>query len=98
VHVGGTILSNRCALKNHQYERANPRKGDERLSGRQQDKLHQADKQKSSGNGEPSAGAGNPKDRRKPPAEVGRALRSVYDDTLRENVPDDLMDLLGKLT
>ncbi len=28
---------------------------------------------------------------------VGRALRSVYDDTLREDVPDDFLDLLGKL-
>lgn len=28
---------------------------------------------------------------------VGRALRSVYDDTLRESVPDDFMDLLRKL-
>ncbi len=29
--------------------------------------------------------------------DVSRALRSVYDDTLREDVPDDFMDLLGKL-
>ena len=28
---------------------------------------------------------------------VGRALRSVYDDTLRESVPDDFMNLLRKL-
>lgn len=39
------------------------------------------------------------KNRKKPRAsEVGRALRSVYDDTLRESVPDDFMDLLGKLS
>ena len=30
-------------------------------------------------------------------ADLGRALRSVYDDTLRESVPDDFLDLLGKL-
>src|SRR4051812_49069871 len=30
--------------------------------------------------------------------DLGRALRSVYDDTLRENVPDDLVKLIGKLT
>lgn len=30
--------------------------------------------------------------------DLGRALRSVYDDTLRETVPDDLIKLLGKLT
>ena len=28
---------------------------------------------------------------------VGRALRTVYDETLREDIPDDFMDLLGKL-
>ena len=31
-------------------------------------------------------------------ADVGRALRSIYDDTLRESVPDDFKDLLGKLS
>lgn len=29
--------------------------------------------------------------------DVGKALRSVYDSTLREDVPNDFMDLLGKL-
>lgn len=29
--------------------------------------------------------------------DIGRALRSVYDETLREDVPDDFQDLLGKL-
>jgi hypothetical protein len=31
-------------------------------------------------------------------AALGRALRSVYDDTLREAVPDDFIQLLGKLS
>lgn len=39
---------------------------------------------------------------KKPPkqraSDVGRALRSVYDETLREEVPDDFADLLGKLS
>jgi hypothetical protein len=30
--------------------------------------------------------------------DLGRALRSVYDDTLRETVPDDFVNLLGKLS
>jgi hypothetical protein len=35
---------------------------------------------------------------RKPRAvDLGRALRSVYDDTLREPVPDDIANILGKL-
>ena len=71
------------------------------MSGRQHSKLHQADKDKASSkvpsNGETGTD-GNSKGKRKRPSEVGRALRSVYDDTLRENVPDDFMDLLGKLS
>jgi hypothetical protein len=30
--------------------------------------------------------------------DLGRALRSVYDDTLREPVPEDFLNLLGKLS
>jgi hypothetical protein len=71
------------------------------LSGRQHIQLHQADKDKASAK-ETSIGAadkdGKIAGKRKRPSEVGRALRSVYDDTLRENVPDDFMDLLGKLS
>ncbi len=38
------------------------------------------------------------KDRKKERAGVvGRALRTVYDETLREDIPDDFLDLLGKL-
>lgn len=31
-------------------------------------------------------------------SDIGRALRSVYDQTLREEVPDDFDDLLRKLS
>ena len=30
--------------------------------------------------------------------DVGKALKSAYDETLREDVPDDFLDLLGKLS
>ncbi len=30
--------------------------------------------------------------------DMGSALRSVYEKTVNEQVPDDLLDLLGKLT
>ena len=30
--------------------------------------------------------------------DLGARLRSVYDDTLRETVPDDFLNLLGKLS
>jgi hypothetical protein len=37
--------------------------------------------------------------RRGPAADdVGKALRSAYDEALREDVPDDFLDLLGKLS
>lgn len=32
------------------------------------------------------------------PDDVSRALRTAYDVTLREQVPDDFLDLLGKLS
>ncbi|HEX6605205.1 MAG TPA: NepR family anti-sigma factor [Sphingomicrobium sp.] len=58
--------------------------------------------------GEPE-GAGNPKRSSRSPdpqkkgkkqrsTDLGRALRSVYDDTLRESVPDEFLNLLGKLS
>lgn len=34
----------------------------------------------------------------KPAGDLGRALKTVYDDTLREDVPKDFLDLLGKLS
>ena len=52
-------------------------------------------------------GRGEPKNRRARKArgpgrskggDFGRALRSVYDSTLREEVPSDFLDLLGKLS
>jgi len=30
--------------------------------------------------------------------DLGRALRTIYDDTLREAVPDDFLNLIGKLS
>ena len=39
----------------------------------------------------------SPRPRKDKASPVGRALRTVYDDTLRESVPDDFLDLLRKL-
>ena len=42
--------------------------------------------------------ARSPKDRKHDKANVvGRALRTVYDETLREDIPEDFLSLLGKL-
>jgi hypothetical protein len=38
------------------------------------------------------------KSRRQRASDIGRALRTIYDDTLRETVPDEFSDLLGKLS
>ena len=44
---------------------------------------------------EPSAS--DRKNRKQRSGDLGRALRTIYDDTLRESVPDDFLNLIGKL-
>jgi hypothetical protein len=62
--------------------------GDERLSGTS----------KASGNRRPSGSSSRDgKTRKDRNGTVGRALRTVYDDMLREEVPKDFVDLLRKL-
>jgi hypothetical protein len=36
--------------------------------------------------------------KRAPDTHVANALRSAYQETVRENVPDEFLDLLGKLS
>ena len=76
------------------------------MSGSQQRESHSIGKVKGSTKGAKTGRAGKdaPGDkgrdkgvRKQRANELGRALRSVYDDTLRETVPDDFSDLLGKL-
>ena len=63
------------------------REGDERLSGTSKGKGPRA-----------SGGAKSPEKKRNDRrGSVGRALRTAYDDMLREAVPKDFLDLLGKL-
>jgi hypothetical protein len=83
------------------------RKGDERLSD-----VTGSDPRRSSGSrdikrpprpksatgGGPAHAKSSPKASTKSPSDVGKALRSVYDATLGERVPDDFLDLLGKLS
>ena len=71
-----------------------PARGDEELSDNSRN-----DPFRNGARGKP-----RPQRGRKPPAagrakagDLGKALRSVYDTTLREDVPDDFLDLLGKL-
>ena len=68
--------------------------GDECLSDRQKGDSIETPRKKS----KPDANRGEKKPARQRASDVGRALRSVYDETLREEVPDDFSDLLGKLS
>ncbi len=63
--------------------------GDERLSG--------TSKTDGRGGHASSDSTDKKKNRKERSGTVGRALRSVYDETLREDVPSDFLDLLRKL-
>ncbi len=62
------------------------------LSARKRGRTDGAEDSKSSQ--QPSASGKNRKQRS---GDLGRALRTIYDDTLREAVPDDFLSLIGKL-
>lgn len=67
--------------------------GVERLSGSKK-----AEDRKAGNNRVPAKGAAREQKKRKATGgAISRALRSVYDDTLGEDVPADFLDLLGKL-
>ena len=67
------------------------------MSGRQQGESDNIGKGKGSGKARTDKAPREKGVRRQRASELGRALRSIYDDTLRESVPDDFLDLLGKL-
>ena len=69
-----------------------PREGDERLSAKKQS---ESDEAHGKGAKKPSPDKNGRKQRS---TDLGRALRTIYDDTLRESVPDDFLNLIGKLS
>lgn len=69
-------------------------RGDERLSGSHKGETPKPDETKRA----PKSAEGDRKGRKPRTSDVGRALRTVYDDTLRESIPGDFLDLLGKLS
>lgn len=72
--------------------------GNETLSGRNSPDASPPRSSRAPRGGELKAAGAKPVRRTaKDPDDVGRALRSVYDNALREDVPDDFLDLLGKL-
>ncbi|HVF37852.1 MAG TPA: NepR family anti-sigma factor [Sphingomicrobium sp.] len=52
---------------------------------------------KASGNRGQSGAGSSERKKKDGSGTVGRALRTVYDNTLREEVPEDFLDLLRKL-
>jgi len=44
-----------------------------------------------------AAETSRPRGKRPPSGDVGSALRSAYERTLREDIPPEMLDLLGKL-
>jgi Anti-sigma factor NepR len=68
-----------------------PREGDEDLSEGSKSDPSAAGRDKRAKARKPNSGS-RPKG-----GDLGKALRSVYDTTLREDIPSDFLDLLGKL-
>lgn len=71
-------------------------RGEDRLSDRNVGEPNSPETKKTKKSG--GASHGGARNRSGRTADVGRALRSVYDETLREDVPDDFVNLLGKLS
>ena len=67
-------------------------RGDERLSAKNQG---ESDERGAKRARKPSPDKSVRKQRS---TDLGRALRTIYDDTLRETVPDDFLNLIGKLS
>lgn len=72
--------------------------GDERLSDVTSNESRRASGSRDKNSAPKAKGVGGVSARSKSTSDVGRALRSVYDTTLGERVPDDFLDLLGKLS
>ena len=83
----------KCVVEDRKSE--GPFEGDERLSDAK--RKTSSGKARSDTSAESRGGERRPGAPRKNQGDVGRVLRSVYDTTLNEDIPDDFLDLLGKL-
>jgi Anti-sigma factor NepR len=54
-------------------------------------------RRKSDTESSPSAAPSRSRRKRPPPGEVGHALRSAYQRMVEEDIPPEMLDLLGKL-
>jgi hypothetical protein len=69
-------------------------RGDERLSAKKRSESNEPGNARRS----KKSTASDRTAKKQRPGDLGRALRSVYDDTLRETIPDDFLNLIGKLS
>ena len=76
------------------YDAAGRARGDERLSAKKRSESDEAVASTRSKSPQSQDKSG----RKQRSTDLGRALLSIYDDTLRESVPDDFSKLLGKLS
>lgn len=88
-------------MVDHLEFRGRPFEGDERLSEPRpkstSGKAGESGPAGKAARGAPKDGSRRAGAPRKTQGDVGRVLRSVYDTTLNEDIPDDFLDLLGKL-
>ncbi len=73
--------------------RLDPREGDERLSAKKRSESDDGTRARRA-----TKPSGDKSMRKQRSTDLGRALRTIYDDTLREAVPDDFLSLIGKLS
>jgi Anti-sigma factor NepR len=69
-------------------------RGDERLSAKKRGESDETAPEKRS----KRLASSDKNARKQRSTDLGRALRSIYDDTLRETVPDDFLKIIGKLS
>jgi hypothetical protein len=95
VRIWGDGRRRRCTVSWDLYDaRQYPREGGRGLSAKKQGESDEAGNSRRSTK---STARGKTAKKHRP-GDLGRALRSVYDDTLREAIPDDFLNLIGKLS
>ena len=88
-------VRSRCVLSQYLYDaRLCPRQGGRELSAKKRSQTEGAQDRPRPQKPSPS----DKKARKQRSGDLGRALRTIYDDTLREPVPDDFASLIGKLS
>jgi hypothetical protein len=97
---GGWVKLTMVSSEREDSDSAHPKEGEDSLNARTTAEQKPAGSLPASNENAPSKQPSKARKRRSAsePDDVSRVLRGVYDDTLREQVPDDFRDLLGKLS